>query len=185
MFYSDTGLPTLNRDNRIICNVTHINTFLNSLDTTLSNNPLCFLTGHWFSRPWVNARTMEWFTPAVKATYQVTLTATQTIPKPLSEHLLEDWRSSWTPPSPGDHRRFFTPLGEPPDLSLHPFVQGVLTARVTHIPVSHFPNHHQPCLQCVLLILLPPKHGRQHNLPTLWRPPHSRPHPFRLRPLLV
>ena len=32
-----------------------------------------------------------------------------------------------TPP-PGDPRRHFTPIGEPPDLLLHPFVQGVLTA---------------------------------------------------------
>jgi hypothetical protein len=127
-FYSDAGLPTLNCNNRIIRNITHINTFLNSLDSTLSNNPLCFLTGHWFSRCWVNARTAEWFTLAVEAAFQVTLTATQVTPKPLSECLLEDWRSSWTPPPPGDKHCHFTPLGEPPDLPLHPFVQGVLMA---------------------------------------------------------
>ena len=34
----------------------------------------------------------------------------------------------YVPPPPGDPRRHFTPLGEPPDLTLHPFVQGVLTA---------------------------------------------------------
>jgi hypothetical protein len=56
------------------------------------------------------------------------LTVTQTIYKPLSERLLEDWQNSWTPPPPGDPRQHFAPLGEPPDLTLHPFVQGVLTA---------------------------------------------------------
>ena len=38
-------------------------------------------------------------------------------------------QQSWTPPPPGDPRCHFTPLGEPPDLTLHPFVQGVLTAQ--------------------------------------------------------
>jgi hypothetical protein len=66
---------------------------------------------------------------AVKAAFQATLTATQDIPKPLSECLLEDWRSSWTHPPPRDPCHHFTPLGEPPDLLLHPFVQGVLTAQ--------------------------------------------------------
>ena len=103
IFYSDAGLSTLSSDNRIITrNVTHTYTFRNSLDTTLSNNPLCFLTGHWFSRRWANARTEEWFSLAVKATFQATLTATQITHKPLSECLLEEWRSSWTPPPPED-----------------------------------------------------------------------------------
>ena len=130
IFYSDAGLPTLSSDNRIIsCNVTLINTFHHSLDTILSNNPLSFLSGHWFSRHWVDARTEEWFTPAVKAAFQATLTAIQVIQKLLSECLLEDWRSSWTQPLSGDPHCHFTPLGEPPDTLFHPFVQGVLTAK--------------------------------------------------------
>ena len=67
--------------------------------------------------------------PAVEAVFQATLTVTQTIHKPLSERLLEDWKASWTPPPPGDPRHHFTPLGEPPDLSLHPFIKGVLSAQ--------------------------------------------------------
>ena len=90
MFYSNTGLPTLTSDNRIICNVTLINTFYNSVDDTLTNNPLSFLTGHWFSKHWVDTWTEEWFKLAVKTAFQVTLTSPQTIPKPLSERLLED-----------------------------------------------------------------------------------------------
>ena len=130
MFYSDTGLPTLCHDNRIILrNVTLINTFHHSLDTLLHTNPLSFLSGYWFLRCWVNTRATEWFTPAVEAVFQATLAATQTIHKPLSECLLEDWRASWTPPLPGDPRRHFTPLGEPPDLSLHPFVNRFLTVQ--------------------------------------------------------
>ena len=130
MFYSDAELPTLSSDNRItLCNVTLINTFHHSLDTLLSTNPLFFLTGHWYSRRWVNARANEWYMPAVEAVFQATLTATQVIHKPLSERLLEDWRASWTPPPPGDPQRHFTPLGEPPDLLLHPFTNGVLTAQ--------------------------------------------------------
>ena len=135
MFYSDAGLPTLS-DNRIISrNVTRhnihllINSFHHALNTLLDTNPLSFFTGHWYSRRWVNARADEWFQPAVKTAFQTTLTATQTVHKPLSECLLEDWRASWTPPPPGDPCRHFTPLGEPPDLSLHPFIQGVLTAQ--------------------------------------------------------
>ena len=129
MFYSDAGLPTLNSDNRIIShNVTLINTLHSTLDTLLYANPLSFLTGYWFSRRWVNARAAEWFTPTVEAAFQATLTAPQTIPKSLSERLLEDWRASWTPPPPGEPCRFFAPMGEPPDLSLHPFVNGVLSA---------------------------------------------------------
>jgi hypothetical protein len=128
LFYSDAGLPTLSSDNRIIsCNVTLINTLHHSLDMLLHTNPLSFLSGHWYLRRWVNAQADEWFTPAVEAAFQATLAATQTIYKPLSEHLLEDWQSTWTPPPPEDSRRHFTPLGKPPDLLLHPFVQGVLT----------------------------------------------------------
>ena len=132
MFYSDAGLPTLG-DNRIISrnitlrNVHLINTFHHSLDTLLDANPLSFFTGHWYSRQWVNTRANEWFKPAVEATFQATLTTTQVIHKTLSECLLEDWRATWTPPPPGDPHRHFAPLGEPPDLSLHPFVTGVLT----------------------------------------------------------
>ena len=130
MFYSDAGLPTLCCDNRIIsCNVTLINTFHNSLDMLLHTNPLSFLSGYWFSRHWVNARATEWFTLAVKAAFQATLTVTQTVHKPLSERLLEDWKASWTPPPPGDPHHHFTPLREPPELSLHPFVTRVLTAQ--------------------------------------------------------
>ena len=129
MFYSDAGLPTLNSDNRIISrNVTLINTLHQTFHTLLYANPLSFLTGYWFSRRWVNARATEWFVPTVEAAFQATLTVPQTIPKPLSECLLEDWRASWTPPPPGDPHRFFSPMGEPPDLSLHPFVIRVLSA---------------------------------------------------------
>ena len=134
MFYSDAGLPTLG-DNRIIshnitlCNIPLINAFHHSLNTLLATNPLSFLTGHWYSRRWANAQTNEWYTPAVEAAFQATLTAAQVVHKPLSERLLEDWRAAWTPPPPGDSRRHFTPLGEPPDLSLHPFINGVLTSQ--------------------------------------------------------
>jgi hypothetical protein len=110
-------------------NVTLINTFHHSLDMILHTNPLSSLSGYWFLRCWVNARAAEWFTPAVEAVFQATLAVTQTIHKPLSERLLEDWRASWIPPPPGDPHRHFTPLGEPPDLSLHPFVHGVLTTQ--------------------------------------------------------
>ena len=126
MFYSDAGLPTLNHDNRIICNITLINTFFNSVDDTLSNNPSLSITGHWFSKCWVNVQTREWFQPAVEAAFQATLTAPLTIPKTLSECLLKDWRSTWTTPLPGDPCHHFTPLGEPPELSLPDFVKGVL-----------------------------------------------------------
>ena len=134
MFYSDAGLPTLGNNRIILRNITlrnvHlINTFHHSFDTLLDANPLSFFTGHWYSRQWANARANEWFKPAVEAVFQATLTATQVVHKPLSECLLEDWRASWILPSPGDPRRHFTPLGEPPDLLLHPFVNGVLTAQ--------------------------------------------------------
>ena len=130
ILYSDAGLPTLNCDNRIISrNVTLINTLHHTFDTLLYTNPLSSILGHWFSRRWVNARATEWFSPTVEAAFQATLSTTQTIHKPLTERLLEDWRASWTPPPPGDPRRHFSPLGEPPDTSLHPFVLGVLTAQ--------------------------------------------------------
>jgi hypothetical protein len=134
MFYSDAGLPTLS-DNRIIlhnitlCNVHLINAFHNSLDTLLHTNPLYFVTGHWFSRRWVNARADEWYMPAVKAAFQATLTAAQCTNKSPSERLLNEWRTAWSPPPPGDPRCHFTPLGEPPDTTLHPFVKGVLTTQ--------------------------------------------------------
>ena len=84
MFYSNAGLPTLCCNNRIISrNVTLINIFHRSLDTLLYANPLSFLSGYWFSRRWVNARAAEWFTLAVKAVFQATLTVTQTVHKPL------------------------------------------------------------------------------------------------------
>ena len=100
MFYSDAGLPTLG-DNRIIShnvtlrNVPLINTFHHSLNTLLDANPLSFLTNHWYSRRWVNARADEGYTPAVEAMFQATLTATQVVHKSLSECLLEDWRAAW------------------------------------------------------------------------------------------
>ena len=134
IFYSDAGLPTLG-DNRIIshnitlCNVHLINAFHHSLETLLHTNPLSFVTGHWYSRQWVNAQANEWYTPAVEAAFQATLTATQHVLKSPSEHLLEDWRATWRPPPPRDPRHHFTPLGEPPDLTLHPFINGVLTAQ--------------------------------------------------------
>ena len=133
IFYSDAGLPTLN-DNRIISRsiMTHnvlINTFHHSIDTLLNTNPHSFLTGHWFSRRWVNARADEWYVPTVEAAFQATLTVPQTIQIPLSERLVEDWRATWTPPPPGDPCCHFAPLCEPLDISLHPFVKGVITAQ--------------------------------------------------------
>jgi hypothetical protein len=134
MFYSDAGLPTLG-DNRIISqnvtlrNVHLINAFHNSMDSLLHANPLSFITGHWYSRRWVNARANEWYTPAVEAAFQATLTATQQPKQSPSERLLDEWRATWSPPKPGDPRRHFAPLGEPPDLTLHPFVTGVLTSQ--------------------------------------------------------
>jgi hypothetical protein len=128
MFYFNAGLPTLTSDTRIIRNVTLINTFHNSIDDTLTNNPLSYITGHWFLKHWVNARTKEWFQPGVETTFQATLTHSQTIPIPPSERLLKEWRSSWTAPPPGDPHRHFTLLGEPPGLTIPDFVQGVPTA---------------------------------------------------------
>ena len=134
MFYSNAGLPTLG-DNRIILhnvtlrNIPLINAFHHSLDTLLHTNPLSFLTGHWYLRRWVNARADEWYVPAIEAAFQATLTATQNSYKLPSERLLEDWRANWIPPPPRDPRRHLTPLGEPPDLLLHPFINGVLTAQ--------------------------------------------------------
>ena len=133
MFYSDAGLPTLG-DNRIIssrvmlCNVL-LNTFHHSISSLLDTNPLSFLTGHWFSRRWVNARADEWYAPTVEAAFQATLTAMQTVQTPLSERLLEDWRAAWNPLPPGDPRRHFAPFSDPPDTTLHPFVKGVITAQ--------------------------------------------------------
>ena len=78
IFYSNAGLPTLYRDNRIISrNVTLINTLHHSLQTLLYTNPLSLILGHWFSRRWVNARAAEWFSPTVEAAFQATLSATQ------------------------------------------------------------------------------------------------------------
>ena len=134
MFYSDTGLPTLG-DNRIIskrvltCNVLLLNTFHHAISSLLDTNPLSFLTGHWFSRRWVNARADEWYAPTKELAFQATLTATQTVQTPLSERLLEDWRAAWTPLPPGDPRRHFAPFSDPPDTTLHPFVKGVITAQ--------------------------------------------------------
>jgi hypothetical protein len=110
-------------------NVPLINAFHHSFDTLLYANPSSFITGHWYSRRWVNARADEWFTPAVEVAFQATLTVTQNIHKSPSEHLLDNWRATWTPPPPGDARHHFAPLGEPPELTLHPFVTGVLTAQ--------------------------------------------------------
>ena len=128
MFYSDVGLPTLTSDTRIICNVTLINSFHNSVDDTLTNNPLSYITGYWFSMRWVNTRTTEWLQPGVETAFQATLTHPQTVLLPLSECLVEEWRSTWTAPLPGDPRRHFTPLREPPGLTIPNFIQGVLTA---------------------------------------------------------
>ena len=134
IFYSDAGLPTLS-DNRIISrnvmlhNVPLIHTFHHSIDTLLNTTILSYITGHWYLRCWVNARAREWYVPTVEAAFQATLTAPQTIQTLPSERLLEDWRATWTPPPPGDPRRHFAPLGEPPDLSLHPFIKGVLTSQ--------------------------------------------------------
>jgi hypothetical protein len=159
IFYSDAGLPTLSSDNRIIsCNVTLINTFHHSLDTILSNNPLSFLSGHWFSRHWVDTRTEEWFTPAVKAAFQATLTATQVIQKLLSECLLEDWRSSWTQPPSGDPHCHFTPLGEPPDTLFHPFVQG-------SSPPSPACTNLPPSKSLPATLLMPPTHPAFKQMP--------------------
>ena len=74
IFYSDAGLPTLTSDTRIIHNVTLINSFHNSVDDTLTNNPLLHITGRWFSKRWANARTAEWLQPGVELAFQATLT---------------------------------------------------------------------------------------------------------------
>ena len=128
MFYSDAGLPTLTSDTRIIRNISLINSFCNSVDDTLTNNPLSYITGHWFSKRWVNARTEEWLQPGVETAFEATLTHPQTVPLPLSERLVEEWRSFWTAPLPGDPYHHFTLLREPPSLTIPDFVQGVLTA---------------------------------------------------------
>jgi hypothetical protein len=94
LFYSDAGLPTLS-DNRIISrsvltrNVL-INTFHHSISSLLDTNPLSFLTGHWFSRRWVNARADEWYAPTIEAAFQATLSVEQTPQTPLTERLVED-----------------------------------------------------------------------------------------------
>ena len=128
IFYSDAGLPTLTSDTRTIRNVTLTNSFRNSLHDTLTNNPLLHITGRWFSKRWADAQTEEWLQPGAELAFQTTLTRTQHPLIPLSGRLEEDWRSTWTAPPPGDPRRHFTPLGEPPSLILPDFVRGVLTA---------------------------------------------------------
>ena len=128
IFYSDTGLPTLTSDTKTIRNVTLINSFHNSLHDTLTNNPLLHITGRWFSKHWVDARTTEWLQPGVELAFQATLTRPQHMIIPLSDRLEEEWRSTWAAPPPGDPCRNFTPLGEPPSLTIPDFVHGTLTA---------------------------------------------------------
>ena len=128
VFYSDAGLPTLTSDTRTIRNVTLTNSFCNSIHNTLTNNPLLHITGRWFSKRWADARTEEWLQPGVELPFQATLTRPQHPLIPLSGRLEEEWRRTWTAPPPGDPRRNFTPLGEPPSLTLPDFVRGVLTA---------------------------------------------------------
>ena len=123
IFYSDAGLPTLGDTKKfskyaMTHNVQLINTFHYTIDHLLHTNPLSFLTGHWYSRRWVNARANEWYVPTVEVVFQATLTKTQTIQTPLSERLVEDWRATWIPPPPGDQRCNFAPLSDPPDTSL-------------------------------------------------------------------
>ena len=163
MFYSDAGLPTLCRDNRIISrNVTLINTLHHSLNTLLYTNPLSLLSGYWFSRRWVNARAAEWFTLAVEAAFQATLSATQTIHKPLTECLLEDWRASWMPPPPGDPRHHFTPGLIPSPI--HP--RGSHSP-IPHLPIRRLPTHHWTCVRHRLLSPFPSQRRRQHQLSPL------------------
>ena len=128
VIYSDAGLPTLTSDTQTARNVTLTNSFRNSILDTLTNNPLLHITGRWFSKHRVNARTEEWLQPGVELAFQATLTHSQYPLTPLSGRLEEDWRSTWTAPAPGDPRRSFTPLGEPPSLTIPDFVRGVLTA---------------------------------------------------------
>ena len=128
MFYSDAGLPTLTSDTTKIRNVTIINSFRNSILDTLTNEPLLHITGRWFSKRWANARTAEWLQPGAELAFQATLTRPQLTITPLSARLEEDWRRTWTAPPPGDPRRNFTPLGEPPSLTILDFVRGILTA---------------------------------------------------------
>ena len=127
-FYSDAGLPTLTSDPPKNRNVTLINSFHNSVLDTLTNNPLLHITGRWFSKRWADARTAEWLQPGVELAFQATLTRPQHTITPLSDRLEEEWRSTWTAPLPGDPRRNFTPLGEPPSLTIPDFVRGALTA---------------------------------------------------------
>jgi hypothetical protein len=128
IFYSDAGLPTLTSDTQTARNVTLTSSFCNSLLDTLTNNPLLHITGRWFSKHWVDARTEEWLQPGVELVFQATLTRPQHPLTPLSGRLEEEWRSTWTAPPPGDPHRSFTPLGEPPSLTTPDFVRGVLTA---------------------------------------------------------
>ena len=131
LFFTDAGLPTLG-DNLLTKSVRKRaplqKAFYNALSDVLVTNPLLFITGHWFSRRWVNARTREWLAPTVEDAFRTSLSAPQIALKSPTECLLEDWRDMWSPPLPGDPRRHFSPLGEPPDLTIHPFVSGVLTS---------------------------------------------------------
>ena len=132
MFFTDAGLPTLGDPlltKSVRSRAPLLKAFHNALSDILDTNPLLFITGHWFSRRWVNTRTREWLAPTVEAAFRASLSAPQNVLKPPSERLLEDWRAMWSPPRPGDPRRHFAPLGEPPDLTIHPFVTGVLTAQ--------------------------------------------------------
>ena len=61
--------------------------------------------------------------------HPLTIKGPQVLRPPPSERLLEDWRAMWSPPTLGDPRHHFAPLGEPPHTMLHPFVTGVLTSQ--------------------------------------------------------
>ena len=133
LFFTDAGLPTLgdhiSKSVRYQSNVPYINAFHRSLEDLLDANEHSSFTGHWFSRRWINARTREWLAPTVEDAFQASLMAPQLLRASPSEHLFEDWRATWIPPKPGDPRRHFAPLGEPPDTTIHPFVSGVLTSQ--------------------------------------------------------
>jgi len=76
----DSSLPLHCTDRRNPRNLTSSNAFIHALDDLLTNSPLTFITGHWYSKAWTWDWKTDWESRLVEQATHATIASPPAAP---------------------------------------------------------------------------------------------------------
>jgi Reverse transcriptase (RNA-dependent DNA polymerase) len=142
IFYSDKSFPSYATSTAASDHLSFSTAITNAIDDLLADADLT-LTGLWFSKHWVGARTKEWHKQRQEEATIKTIYDDPPLP-PSRDRIYLEWRRNRQPFRRSDPQRHYSVFYDDPSPTPHPFVTGALSSssRALQCTAFQLATHH-------------------------------------------